>query len=475
MLNRSSAVLLGGLALLSTAKPALSDQLEELRAELSSLETRIMTLQMASPTPAPPRRASRISIISGSAALADWPTDNPSDAVPPSAGLTVAIAPSADLPVPVHQLTIAGYVKGAVIYDFNQNLGDQFNYNEIVDIEDQHHVQLQATRSRFDIKSRSQTSIGEIRTVVQTDFFTSDADLRLRYAWGEWELAPGWTLGAGQFDRNYRSNFNGTPKVDPKPSAGLVETQRNAQVRASWRSGASEFAISIEDPTGDTGDLAAASGSAGGGSYQTGAQTTAAGASDTIPDLAARWTYADGEGSEFLLSAMLRNFRTDGDASGRARNDCALGWGLKASGTLKLSRLLSLYGSAQYGSGLGNYLVGTSFGAYVDPASGKIETVDQLGLFAGISVALSDSLSTNLGWGYATQKRNDVVDSGITDATVEVMALHANAMWRPASLLRFGWEVIWGERERTISVAPDVLGTETNNNVRAHFGAWFYF
>ena len=46
--------------------------------------------------------------------------------IPEDRGFTIAITPTADLPAPVHEVTVSGYVKGDFIFDTHQDLGDSF-------------------------------------------------------------------------------------------------------------------------------------------------------------------------------------------------------------------------------------------------------------------------------------------------------------------------------------------------------------
>ena len=48
------------------------------------------------------------------------------------------------------------------------------------------------TSLRFRIRSRSDTAVGQIRTLIEGDFegspFGTTTSFRLRHAWGEWDL-----------------------------------------------------------------------------------------------------------------------------------------------------------------------------------------------------------------------------------------------------------------------------------------------
>src|SRR5262245_57283790 len=135
------------------------------------------------------------------------------------AGFTIAITPTADMPAPVAEIVVYGYVKGDVIYDVTGN-GNKFSFSmpgsDRFDDEDDEFVFLHANQSRFGIKSKVDTAVGQIRSRIEMDFFAASESeefgaaflglgqqntIRLRQAYGEWDMTPNWTFLAGQTDQ----------------------------------------------------------------------------------------------------------------------------------------------------------------------------------------------------------------------------------------------------------------------------------
>ena len=122
-INRLRGALLGGAAVLAMTSAAQADELAALKGQLESLQSRIAGLE---PAPAPTSRAPaganllRFERGSGMAFVAPTPARDRAN-VNDDAGFTIAITPSADLPAPVAEIALYGYVKGDVIYDLDGN------------------------------------------------------------------------------------------------------------------------------------------------------------------------------------------------------------------------------------------------------------------------------------------------------------------------------------------------------------------
>ena len=467
-LNFIGRALLGGVALTVLGAGAQADELKDLKAQLEALQAQVNQLEARPASPALPEGAGWISFKRGSEALAGWNTDRAGDVIPTTSGMTIAITPSADLPAPVHEVTISGYVKGDVIYDFDQDLGDLFSYTAITKSrKKQDHIRLHARQTRFAIKSKSDTAVGQVRTLIEGDFFSGgsfgNTDFRMRHAWGEWDMTPNWTFGAGQTWTNFMSPFTGITTVDFNGDVGLIGASRNAQVRLTWKDGPQLFAIAIENPR-DSWLLTG---------Y--GASLTT-GSSSNLPDFTARWQYEAPGGHQFLISGMLRNYHVD-SALVPQGSDSALGWGVQGAVNVNLADVATLTTSVMYGDGIGGYLFAANKGAYLNGV-GDIKTIESLGLFAGLIFNVTDTTSINLGWGYTDQSKKDVVNAQLWNGgtqNIDVMSVHGNIIWQPVKQLRLGWEVMWAERQY-VTTENSVRGVvHKEDAIRGQFGAWFFF
>src|SRR3954468_10090851 len=216
--------LLGGVALTVMASSgARADELSDLKAQLEALQSRVNTIEQhpAQASNLPPG-ASFVTFERGS--RMDFVAQDPArDRVNQNddAGFTIAITPSADMPAPVAEIVVYGYVKGDVIYDLDGN-DNKFSFSmpgqDRFDESDDEFVFLHANQSRFGIKSKVDTAVGQIRSRIEMDFFcVSEGDSaeiaaqglgigqtycpRLRQAYGEWDMTPNWTLLVGQTDQ----------------------------------------------------------------------------------------------------------------------------------------------------------------------------------------------------------------------------------------------------------------------------------
>jgi hypothetical protein len=77
---------------------------------------------------------------------------------------------------------------------------------------------------------------------------TLRANTQMRYAWGEWDMTPNWTLGAGSFWQ--LTSLIGIPTtVNSSTPLGVSNTTRRDQVRLTYRDGPLSWAVALEEPT----------------------------------------------------------------------------------------------------------------------------------------------------------------------------------------------------------------------------------
>ena len=245
--------LLGGVAISVMSTGAMADDLGDLKAQIEALQARVNSLESTPTTGALPEGASLITFQRGQGTLGDWNVDRASEGEMPSdRGFTIAVTPTADVPAPITEVTVSGYVKADFIWDFNQDLGQTFDPTAIDD-RDQNdvHFQAHARQTRFRIKSKTDTAIGQIRTLIEGDFWGSGqgdrGSFRLRHAYGEWDMTPNWTLGIGRYWGLGADLITGVPLVDFGASIGGAYS-RAEQVRLQYQSGPITFAMGIQDP-----------------------------------------------------------------------------------------------------------------------------------------------------------------------------------------------------------------------------------
>ena len=261
--------LLGGVALtVAGTSGARADELADLKAQLEALQSRVNTIeqQPAQASNLPPgasfvtfERGSRMDFVA---------QDRASDRVNQNddAGFTIAITPSADMPAPVAEIVVYGYVKGDVIYDLDGN-ANKFSFSMPAPT-----GSTRTTTSSSSSMPTSRASASSRRSTrrwarsAAASRWTSSAPVnrpisvrrfqglgqtycpRLRQAYGEWDMTPNWTFLAGQTDQIETLSIVGVTLVDNFGDAGINGGTRFAQVRLTYHDGPLTWAVATERP-----------------------------------------------------------------------------------------------------------------------------------------------------------------------------------------------------------------------------------
>ncbi len=444
--------LLGGVAFGAMATGAQADELSALKAQLEALQSRVNQIEAAGPAASSslPVGASYISFRRGSDLYKVEGPVRGGDEYAGNRGFTIAITPTADLPAPILEISVSGYVKGDLIYDTHNNIGLSASPAAVaVGGGDDENFQAHARQSRFRIKSKSDTAVGQIRTLIEGDFEAaiSSGGFRLRHAWGEWDLTPGLTLGVGQTWATHYHFTGEIPLVDFFGLAGTTGTNasRLAQIQLKSSSGPFSWAIGLQNPRAEVG---------------TGAGNARADDSQ-LPDLAGRATFELG-GATVAMSGIVREIHLDSSANGTGPiNDSEIGWGVSAGIDLPLGDMFSLHATGGIGDGDGSVTGSPAPGAVV--SGGNIRTNASHGFAVGGRFKLSEESSINGAYSYAAASSRNLGPAA--DRRYEMV--HVNYLWQPVSKLRMGVEGIYAERE--------IAGGADDDNLRFQFGTWFFF
>jgi opacity protein-like surface antigen len=492
--------LLGGVALTVMASSgARADELADLKAQLEALQSRVNTLeqQPAQASNLPPgasfitfERGSRMDFVQQDRA-SDRANQND------DAGFTIAITPTADMPAPVAEIVVYGYVKGDVIYDvtgsqnkfsFSMPTADRF------DEDDDEFVFLHANQSRFGIKSKVDTAVGQIRSRIEMDFFAaSERDdfvddrflglgqqytIRLRQAYGEWDMTPNWTLLVGQTDQIATLSIIGVTLVDNFGDAGINGGTRFAQTRVTYHDGPLTWAVAMELPEEASDSL--------------------------IPGFGSFLQYDIAGGHQIIIAGA-----TGGDVDPRRvfdpefiheDDDQELGWVVGAGVNINLADIATFTAGGQYTDGLATRWMNQLDTSRVvcsefDDVTLLEEDCDDLqrafGVTAGLTFNVNDTTSINVEGGYA---QNLDADENVLLSVDNVVTVHGNILWQPVKQMRLGWEVMWGRnefvdnfkvRDEEGDVVAKICGQPDDDNedkciddadaLRFQFGAWFFF
>ncbi len=451
------STLLSGVALGATAIGAQADELTALKAQLEALQSRVNQIESteAAGSINAPDCASYITFRRGSD-LGDTQTLRTrfQEEIPDDRGFTIAITPTADLPAPIMEVSVSGYVKGDLIYDTHNNVGRSFSASAIaIGGGDDENFQAHARQSRFRIRSKSDTAVGQIRTWIEGDFEAniSSGGFRIRHAWGEWDMTPDLTLGVGQTWTVFMPLNGLAPTIDFAGPTG-VPFVRQAMIRLTHKSGPITTHVALENPNTDLRTSANVAVSNGGGS----------GVASQLPDLTAAVQYAAPGGALVHLSGVLRELHVDRNAPGGVTNDSELGWGANVAVDLPLGDIFTLYGTGTYGDGIGRYILNGGNRTGVINAAGNIDTTEIYGFTVGASFQLSEASSINANYGY--ERHGNALAAGDTRS---LQTIHATYLWQPVNKLRLGVEGIYGERT--------LVGGVDDDNLRFQFGTWFFF
>jgi hypothetical protein len=443
--------LLGSVALGAMATGAQADDLTALKAQLEALQSRVNQLESTGPAASAgaPEGASYISFRRGSDL--GWDMSNlvpANERLMDDRGFTVAITPTADLPAPIMEVAISGYVKADFLYDTHSFMGDGGTSPVTIGGGDDENVRLHARQSRFRITSKSDTAVGQIRTLIETDFFGAGNTLRLRHAWGEWDMTPNTTFGAGQFWTNFYAQAGQINTIDfGGLKGGSDGISRQSQFRITHRAGPATISVALEDPTGN--------------SFATTANSSTTAGDHDLPDLTARAAFSLGSASVQVGGVLLEN-HVDRDGAGAGTQDSSIGYGLTAGVDIPFGDMITLYGHAAWTDGASRYISGgAGYNAVISPG-GNLRNTEQYGYTVGASFKLSEASTINAAWSAV-----HVTDNRASSALKSSEKVHVNYLWQPVSKLRMGLEGIW--QEDTYGGGLD------DDNIRIQFATWFFF
>lgn len=465
-------LLMGGIAFSALASVAHADELSDLKAQLAALQSEVDQMKVEQSSSS----FGGLTLERGQGTLANWGNGVRSDAANVSSdnGFTIAITPTADMPAPVAELVVYGYVKGDVIYDQKGIPNrDSFELPSSDDASDlgngNDYTYLHARQSRFGIKSKVDTAVGQIRTRIEGDFFGSDRNaFRMRHAYGEWDMTPNWTLLVGQTDRTGKLAPIGITLVDFFGPYGFGGVPRTPQVRVTYHDGPLSWAVAIERPYLQ-GDWEEVSSVAAGSHHDTNSVNPVDGNYKTaLPNLATYIQYDVAGGHQVILAATLADLSEHPNmdiATAPAVdvvNHADLGWHVSAGANINLADMATLTAGGIYTQGLTAYVNGLR--SDVLAINGKLQAA--YGVHVGVIFNVSETTTVNVGWSYA---------KNVQDNYSNVDNLHVvsgNVLWQPVKQIRLGWEAQWGRNKLDNALAN---GKTHFNDLRFQFGTWFFF
>jgi len=327
-------------------------------------------------------------------------------------------------------LNVYGYAKLDLIYDVNARSGGSFNKNDIAldgaDVPEGHFT-MTAIESRLGVTTTTPTAMGDVKTVLEGDFYGAGGTLRLRLAYGEWN-----GIQAGQNWTNFASFVDHTGTLDFLGIPGQSALVRQSQLRYT----AGPLSVALEAPStvgGAVSNLAPA--------FEN---------KSSLPDLTVRLQRNEGA-LTFAVSGVLRQLSIDDGVD----DDSTIGVGANASAKFMITPAVSVQGGITYGDGIGGYMYQNAHSAYVD--DGSVETIKALGGTLGVTAQMGPG-ALSVAYGITTADLDDAVAAGLAEtANEELSSLFVNYIWSPVQNVTYGVEAGYHTRQQQNGDDGDAL------------------
>ncbi|MEM9838335.1 MAG: DcaP family trimeric outer membrane transporter [Pseudomonadota bacterium] len=164
---------------------------------------------------------------------------------------------------------------------------------------------------------------------------------------------------------------------------------------------------------------------------------------DLLPDLALRYN-AKGDYGHVTVAGILRQLKAGSDVTGMD-DEVAYGWGVSASGKLKMGSKDDFRFMATYGEGIGRYVGVNIVNDAALQADGSLETIPTTSGFISYRHFWNNQWRSNLTLGYFEADNPVQLTSGAVTDTVT--SIHANLIYSLTSKIDVGVELIRADRE----------------------------
>lgn len=309
-------------------------------------------------------------------------------------------------------------------------------------------TQMQARESRINIATLTPTPYGDLRTLVEGDFYgtggsklsTNGAALRLRHAMAE--VGP-WLVG--QYWSNSADLFQGPDLYDFGGPVGLAGLNRLPQIRYTWKtSPKATLSASIEQPVQDFSG-------ADGVAFQGGYSNISMNSINKTPDLTARYSFGDNWGRQSVGVIARRLTATNvGGAAGAILGDTTVsanGFSLNNQGTFNVFGKDKLAYQLVWENGAGRYITQIQPSAVLYPnlvgANNSLKTITSVGLNVSYLHFWNDKLRSTLDVG---RVNIDIPHPEMPVTTMNsVTSIYANLIWTPVPKAEVGLEYAWAK------------------------------
>jgi hypothetical protein len=264
--------LLAGAAVAVTGAAAHADELQDLKAQIEALNTRVAAMETA---PAVPAGYKLLAISKGEALQIPGLDQQHRERFTQGDNATIiSVLPTADAPAGT-TISWSGYVRAAIVYNGNDDSATYQRYHKVSGGGWEKETWPGAKEKYsddtddWDVKARGQlrvvattdTAVGEVgvELKLRADMDgNGSSDVYVKTAWGYWAMTPELTLGGGYAGTlgNIGYGYDGACTCYYTDNADVgFDPGDTTQMRLSYASGPFSAAVAIEDASTDGGDL----------------------------------------------------------------------------------------------------------------------------------------------------------------------------------------------------------------------------
>jgi hypothetical protein len=409
--------------------PARQSDVEELKAKVKQLEGALEEIKRKEASPAPPLSAgtsTEVPAIDRERAM--FRQDSYAEARLDNAPFDPQLRGFWAIPGSHTMMRIGGYIRTDAIYDFSQlgninqfrpesiptpNLGTN-NYN------------MSVRASRLSLESRTDTSLDVLRTYIEVDFVGpgNSVELRIRHFYGQLKnllVGQAWSTFSDSDVIPETADFNG-------PNSWIF--QFNPQVRYSYAlNKENHVMISAEQPQSQI-------------PTTTPVTDQPVNPTSPIPDFVVRYRH-ETDDNHFNTAALFRSIGGVDTITGQSAH--VFGYGVMASGLLRLQNRDNFVFQAVYGAGITRYFndTGTLNLDAGFTSSGALKAQPAYGGFASLQHFWSEKWRSNVTYGFLQVNTTDLSPANTYKRT---QYTDWNLMYSPGERFTVGGGLIWGQR-----------------------------
>lgn len=412
-------------------------EMEALKAKVKQLEQSVEDIKRKEPSPAEPLSSGTNTVVPAINRERHLVTeDADADARLDNAPFDPALRGFFRVPGSHTMLRVGGYIRTDAIYDFSQ-LGNinQFRPESIPTPNlDVSNYNMAARASRLTLESRTDTKWDVLRTYIEIDFVGpgNTTELRLRHFYAQLRnilVGQSWTTFHDSDVIPETADFNG-------PNSWIF--QFNPQVRYTHRLAKGQtVSISAEQPSSGIPPIN---------------PVTAQPVSSTspLPDFVVRYRY-ETDDYHFNTAGL---FRSVGGVRSSGQSDHVFGYGVMASGLLRLWGRDNIVFQAVYGEGISRYFIdpkNLNLDAGYD-SSGLLNAQPAYGGYAAIQHFWNEYWRSTVTYGFL---QVNTTESSPADTYKRTQYLDCNLMYSPAEGITIGGGFLWGQRVNKNDVSGD--------------------